>query len=173
MNLQIIAAQKEDITALVKLVNSAFRGESSKQGWTHEADLLYGELRIDEPLMTAQINDEDAVILKCINDERQIKGCVYLKKQKNKVYLGMLTVDPKSQGEGIGKLLLKASEEWARQQGFSIICMTVITLRTELIDWYVRHGYKRTGRTKPFPVDEKFGVPAEPLFFEVLEKELL
>jgi GNAT superfamily N-acetyltransferase len=172
MNLQVAVAQKEDIPALVKLVNSAFRGESSKKGWTHEADLLHGEVRIDEITMAQQFDDENAVTLKCTTADI-IKGCVYLKKQKEKVYLGMLTVDPSSQGEGIGKMLLIASEDWALQQGYHIVCMTVIALRTDIIDWYVRHGYKKTGRTKPFAVDEKFGVPVQPLFFEVLEKELV
>lgn len=172
MELTVTVAAKRDIPVLVSLVNSAFRGDSSKQGWTHEADLLKGELRIDESVMNEQFDDENAVTLQCITETGEIKGCVYLKKQKQKIYLGMLTVAPNAQGEGIGKILLKASEDWAKEEGFNLVCMTVITVRTELIDWYVRNGYKKTGRTKPFAVDERFGIPVQPLYFEVLEKEL-
>ena len=84
MKLTVAAADKKDIPALVSLVNSAFRGDSSKQGWTHEADLLKGEQRIDEAVMNDQFNEGHAVTLKCIAANGDIKGCVYLKSKKIK-----------------------------------------------------------------------------------------
>jgi len=101
-----------------------------------------------------------------------IAGCVYLEKQGTALYLGMLSVSPTVQAQGIGKKLLNAAEQHGRQQGCASITMTVISLRHELIDWYERHGYKRNGEKKPFPEDEKFGKARQPLQFVVLEKKL-
>lgn len=168
----VIPATKEDIPALVDLVNSAYRGDYSKRGWTTEADLLKGALRIDIPVMKQQIDDPDSVILKYTDAGGLIKGCVYLRKREAKIYLGMLTVEPSAQAYGIGKQLLAASEVYAAEHGFSVIQMTVISERHELIAWYNRHGYFFTGKTKPFTVDERFGVPVHDLSFIVLEKNV-
>jgi ribosomal protein S18 acetylase RimI-like enzyme len=97
---------------------------------------------------------------------------VYLQKQENKIYLGMLTVSPDIQAKGVGKKLLKAAEEYAFVQECRAITMTVISLRKELINWYERRGYKATGDRKPFPNDPRFGVQKQPLEFIVMEKNL-
>jgi ribosomal protein S18 acetylase RimI-like enzyme len=96
-----------------------------------------------------------------------------LRNQNGKLYLGMLTVKPYLQGKGIGKELLKAAEEEARKQTCNAIFMTVISVRKELINWYVRHGYQLTGEKKPFAFnDPRFGQPKMKLEFVVLEKKL-
>jgi len=85
----------------------------------------------------------------------------------------MLTVRPYLQGKGIGKQMLKAAEEEAKKKGITSIFMTVISVRKELIDWYVRHGYVATGEKKPFAFsDPRFGQPKQQLEFIVLEKKL-
>jgi ribosomal protein S18 acetylase RimI-like enzyme len=117
------------------------------------------------------MNDPDSVILTC-RQEHQLIGCVFLQKQKSKMYLGMLTVDPELQDKGLGKLLLKKAEEHAVDKGCDTIMITVITKRLELIDWYKRRGYTETGEVKPFPDDPKFGLPKEPLSFCVMEKQI-
>lgn len=170
-DLNITVATTNDIPALVKLVNSAYRGESSKKGWTTEADFL-GGIRTDEDALSRMVNRGDSVMLKCMNEKNELAGCVYLQKQEEKLYLGMLTVDPTIQAKGIGKLLLKASEEYAQTQECKAITMTVISLRKELIHWYERHGYKATGARKPFPNDPRFGVQKQPLEFIVMEKPI-
>ena len=170
MTLRLHTATIEDIPQLVVLVNSAFRGESSKKGWTTEADLLDG-IRTDEDALKEMITAPGAVMLKCMDDEL-LAGCVYLQKQKTKMYLGMFTVKPDIQSKGIGREMLKASEEYAKEQGCSSITMTVITVRDELIQWYERKGYYKTGERKPFPVDPKFGIPKQLLEFFVMEKDL-
>ena len=171
-DLIIKLASTEDVPDLVKLVNSAYRGESSKKGWTTEADLLAG-IRTDEDALSRMINRGDSVLLKCLNNLQELVGCVYLQKQDEKLYLGMLTVSPEIQAKGIGKTLLKASEEYAQTQECTSIIMTVISLRKELIHWYERHGYKPTGAKKPFPNDPRFGVQKQPLEFIVMEKKFL
>ena len=161
-----------DVSALNTLVNSAYRGESSKQGWTTEADLL-GGIRVDEERLTELIQKPGSMILKYVDKENKITGCVHLEKKGNKLYLGMLTVSPKLQGKGMGKEFLKAAELEAGNQNCVSIYMTVITERTELIEWYERHGYINTGEKKPFPAgDPRFGLPKKHLEFTVLEKKV-
>jgi len=164
-------ATLKSIPQLVTLVNSAYRGEASKKGWTTEADLLDG-IRTDAESIEQMINKKDAVILQSFNKNDVVQGCVYLEKEKNKMYLGMLSVSPLEQAKGIGKQLLIEAEKYASEQKCSLVEMTVIAVRKELIAWYQKHGYKDTGKTKPFPNDVKFGIPKQPLEFIVMQKEI-
>jgi ribosomal protein S18 acetylase RimI-like enzyme len=168
----VSTATIQDIPALVTLINSAYRGEASKKGWTTEADLLKGELRTDISTLTALINNKDAVILKYVSENGSITGCVYLHKQERGLYLGMLTVSPLLQGGGIGKQLLAAADNYARENSCSSIFMNVISLRHELIAWYERNGYRQTNERKPFPSDQQFGIPTQPLEFMIMVKEV-
>jgi ribosomal protein S18 acetylase RimI-like enzyme len=170
--LQMISkATLADTTALNILINSAYRGESSKKGWTTEADLL-GGVRVNEAQLTEIIKRTDAFILK-YTDNDKILASVYLENQVDKLYLGMLTVSPELQGIGIGKKLLHAAKDVAHTLGLKTISITVISVRAELIAWYERHGYVKTGETKPFPMDDpKFGEPTQFLEFIVMEKNL-
>jgi ribosomal protein S18 acetylase RimI-like enzyme len=162
---------EKDISALDILVNSAYRGESSKKGWTTEADLL-GGLRTDKDSLSKLITEPGGSILKYSGEDGNLQGCVYLKIKGSKLYLGMLTVSPELQAKGIGKKLLFAAETHARKSGCTSVIMTVISVRHELIAWYERHGYRPTGETEPFPTDPKFGLPKQPLVFIVMEKVL-
>jgi N-acetylglutamate synthase-like GNAT family acetyltransferase len=165
-------ATTEDIDALELLVNSAYRGESSKKGWTTEADLLDG-IRIDKERLEEIIRNSDSVILKMIDEDGIITGCVNLQKKQDSMFLGMLTVKPGAQGSGLGKRLMQEAEEYARLQGCSRMVMTVISVRSELIAWYERRGYHLTGEKKPFPSnDPRFGMPKIELEFAVMEKQL-
>ncbi len=167
----ITKATPEDAPALDKLVNSAYRGDSSRQGWTTEADLLDGT-RTDAAAITELIQNPSITVLKYVN-ENEIQGCVELRNEHGKLYLGMLTVQPHLQGKGIGKQLLIAAEEEAKKQKCASIFMTVISVRQELINWYNRLGYQLTGERKPFAFnDPRFGQPKMKLEFVVLEKKL-
>ena len=163
-------ASPQDINALVALINSAYRGEASKKGWTTEADLVQGELRTDITSLTDILKNKDAIMLKYVSENGDITGCVYLHKQERGLYLGMLTVSPLLQGSGIGKKLLKAAEQYAKENNCSSIFMNVISLRHELIAWYERHGYRQTDERKPFPSDQRFGIPTLALEFLIMEK---
>ena len=170
----IIQATLPDAAELVELVNSAYRGESSQQGWTTESHLLDG-IRIDEPTMREYLQARDTIILKYVSDEGRIIACVYLQKFSNKkLYLGMLTVSPELQAGGIGRQLLQEAEVWAKKLDCKIIFMTVISTRFELIDWYKRRGYTDTGKRDPFHNGGRFGIPKqeEPIELMVLEKEV-
>jgi N-acetylglutamate synthase-like GNAT family acetyltransferase len=164
-------ATLNDLLPLSKLVNSAYRGEESKKGWTHESDLIEGNLRTDEASLKKMLEDENAVILKYAEGDT-IMGCVYLKQQGKVLYLGMLSVRPDIQAKGIGKTLLAAAEDHARRLGLQKIEMTVISVRHKLIAWYERHGYHKTGKTEPFHTNARFGIPREPIEFIIMEKQL-
>lgn len=165
----ISPATKRDVPALAGLVNSAYRGESSKKGWTNEADLL-GGVRTDEAGLHTMLKNPNATILKYEADG-QLLGCVYLEKKGPDLYLGMLTVSPETQAKGIGKQLMTAAEKFARAEQCRAITMTVITVRYELIAWYERRGFRATGERQPFPEDPNF-LPKQPLEFMVMEKVL-
>ncbi len=166
----IIRATASDIPALNELVNSAYRGETSRRGWTTEADLLDG-VRTDEAGLHNLLETPTATILTYKGDD-QLLGCVYLDKQGDELYLGMLTVAPDAQANGIGKQLLAAAEDIAHTQQCRVISMTVIPQRHELVAFYERRGYRSTGDTEAFPDDPRFGIPKEPLSFIVMEKVL-
>ena len=172
MGFVIEKALMSDAAELDKLVNSAYRGESSKQGWTTEADLLDGT-RTDASAIQDVMETPNTTVLKYV-EQNSILGCVELRKDAEKLYLGMLSVTPNLQGKGLGKELLKAAEVEAKKQDCTIIYMTVISVRKELIEWYVRHGYRLTGKTKPFSFnDPRFGQPKQKLEFVVLEKSII
>ena len=168
IQLSVTPATEPDIPAINRLVNSAYRGESSKKGWTTEADLL-GGIRINEEGLRAMLQNPDVMILKYEEDD-QLLGCVSLEQKGQNLYLGMLTVAPEAQANGIGKTLLFAAEKIAVEQRYRAITMTVITVRHELIAWYERRGYRLTGEKQPFPNDPCFGLPKQPLEFVVMEK---
>ncbi len=167
------AATDADIPALVALVTSAYRGDVSKQGWTTEADMLDGQridadvLRhdIERPRSRIIIGERDGVLL----------ACAHVAEENGAGYFGMFSVRPDLQGGGVGKAMLAEAERVARGDwGLPTMRMTVIDIRDELIAFYVRRGYARTGIKKPFPYgDARYGIPKrDDLRFEVLEKPL-
>jgi len=171
MDLKISNATQADVPALNRLVNAAYRGESSRKGWTTEADFLEGT-RTDEDGIVEMLTHPNSTILKCEESDHLI-GCVYLEIQKEKLYLGMLTTNPDFQGKGIGKKLLLAAEKHAMDNSCHTITMNVLTGRKELIDWYVRHGYHLTEEKKPFAFDHpRYGKPKIALEFVLVEKRL-
>ena len=167
--MKIRIAGREDLNELNKLVNSAYRGDSSRKGWTTEADLLDG-IRTSETSLEEMIARPNAVIL--LAEQNELEGCVYLEQQDKTLYLGMLTVKPDLQGKGLGAKLMTASEERAKQLGCNKIRMTVITVRDELIAFYKRKGFEDTGERAPFPNDPKFGLPKRPHDDMVKEKSI-
>lgn len=167
--MSITPATLTDVPELVVLINSAYRGESSKKGWTTEANLISGQ-RIDDEGLTEQMRDPNAVILKHINEDGLITGCVYLQKRGEKLYLGMLTVSPTLQANGLGRKLLTAAENYTRNINYHTITMTVITTRNELLEWYERRGYAKTGEVIPLNITERNGILNQPVEMFKLEK---
>lgn len=166
-------ATTDDIPALVALVTSAYRGEASRTGWTSEADLIDGE-RIDAAALEAELSRDRSIILLAERGD-QLVACAHVADVNGEGYFGMFAVDPEQQGSGLGSIVLAEAENYAaREWGVTVMQMTVIDVRAELIAFYERRGYVRTGITKPFPYgDERVGTPKrDDLQFEVLEKPL-
>lgn len=166
-------ATPQDIPALIALVTSSYRGDVSRQGWTTEADLLDGQ-RIDAQGLTQDIQRPDSVILlgECDN---QLLACAHVAMEEGAGYFGMFSVRPGQQGNGVGKQMMREAERIvAEQWHLPTMRMAVIDVRNELIAFYQRRGYIRTGIKKPFPYgDARYGIPKrDDLRFEVLEKDL-
>ncbi len=168
------SAVPADIPALVALVTSAYRGDVSKQGWTTEADMLDGQ-RIDPDVLARDIERDRSRILLAERDGLLL-ACAHVAEDEGAGYFGMFSVRPDLQGGGVGKAILAEAERVARDEWrLPAMRMTVIDIRDELIAFYERRGYVRTGTKKPFPYgDERFGIPKrDDLRFEVLEKPLM
>jgi ribosomal protein S18 acetylase RimI-like enzyme len=168
------AATPDDIDAVVALVESAYRGDASRAGWTTEADLLDGQ-RVDHAGVTEIVAKPGSRVLLASGDAGALVACCHIEHQGAACYFGMFSVKPTAQGGGIGNRLLEAAERSARELwNCQVMQMTVISMRDELIAWYERRGYRRTGRYKPFPYgDERFGIPKrDDLRFELLEKPI-
>lgn len=159
-------ASTADADALKALLEAAYRGDSARQGWNHEADILDDE-RITREDLDALLADPAVTILTA-RDAGNLIGCVAVtRKDATLAYLGMLCVLPTRQSGGLGRKLLDAAEDFARANGMAAMEMTVIDSRVALIAWYERRGYVRTGETRPFPVRRD-----PPITFVVLEKQL-
>ncbi len=165
----IIRATLQDVSELEILVNSAYRGDASRKGWTTEADILEG-IRIDKKELTEIIQDPKSTIFK-FQENSKILGCVLLVEKENKLYLGMLCVNPKLQNSGIGKKILQFANNHAIEKRLPRIVMTVISDRLELLSWYNRHGYYDSGAREPFPANHVQDIiSGGDLEFVVLEK---
>ena len=166
-------AGEADIESIVPLVEGSYRGDSSRAGWTTEADLLDGT-RIDSSRVRDDLERKDSIVLLGERDG-QLLACANICIEGGAGYFGMFSVVPGLQGGGIGKQMLAEAERIARDDWqMPVMRMTVIDVRDELIAFYERRGYHRTGIHKPFPYgDTRFGIPKrDDLRFEVLEKVL-
>jgi ribosomal protein S18 acetylase RimI-like enzyme len=172
-------ASEPDAPAIADLVESGYRGERSRAGWTTEADLLDGQ-RIDVEGVLAVIRDPDSRVLLALREGEdesggRVLGCAQLERKPDYAYFGMFSVRPGLQNGGIGRAVLAEAERIAREDwALPAMRMSVIVQRAELIAWYERRGYARTGEYLPFPYgDERFGKPRrEDLRFEILNKRL-
>ncbi len=162
-----------DVPAIVDLVQSAYRGDASRAGWTTEADFLDGQ-RIDAHGVREIISKPDSRIVLAERDG-ELLGSVQVERIDGNGYFGMFSVRPNRQGSGIGDALLREAERVVREDfGCATMTCTVISIRAELIAWYRRRGYRSTGEFKPFPYgDARFGLPKrDDLRFEVFAKAL-
>ena len=147
-------AEKKEAQFITNLVNSAYRGDYSRHGWTTEADLIEGQ-RTDLSSIIKMIQTDGEQIEIAINHAGKVMGCVFIKREDHRtLYFGMLTVEPTLQGSGLGKKLLHHIESIARQEKRDRIRLTVIPERLELIDFYQRRGFQATGNLEDFPYDD-------------------
>lgn len=166
-------ATDADVDVLVSLIQSAYRGDSSRAGWTTEADILEGQ-RTD-PQGVFDVIKSPASKLLTVERDGEIIACCQLEHRGEHAYFGMFAVSPALQGTGLGKVIMAEAERTVHEAwGVKEMHMTVISVRDDLIAWYERRGYRRTGQMTPFPYgDERFGIPQrDDLQFELLVKLL-
>ncbi|MFC9620765.1 GNAT family N-acetyltransferase [Streptomyces sp. NPDC056930] len=167
-------AADADVPALVTLIESAYRGDSSRAGWTTEADILQGQ-RTD-PDGVREVVEAPGSRLLVVERDGVLIACCQLEHRGDASYFGMFAVRPELQGAGLGKVIIAEAERIVREAwGVTEMHMTVISVREELIAWYERRGYRRTGKLSPFPYgDDRFGIPQrDDLTFELLIKDLV
>ncbi|MET9535180.1 MULTISPECIES: GNAT family N-acetyltransferase [unclassified Streptomyces] len=166
-------AAETDIPALVTLIESAYRGDTSRTGWTTEADILGG--RRTDPDGVRGVIAAPASRVMVVERDGEPVACCQLERRGHAAYFGMFAVSPALQGAGLGKrIIAEAERRVSTEWGADEMHMTVISVRDDLIAWYERRGYRRTGRMFPFPYgDERFGIPLrDDLQFELLVKPL-
>ena len=168
-------ATLDDVPAVVALVESAYRGDASRAGWTTEADLLDGQ-RTDADAVAAVVTADGSRLLLAVDDDGVPLACCQLERRRDRVsYFGMFAVAPGQQGGGLGRAMLAEAERIAREEwSAATMRMTVIRQRGDLIAWYGRRGYTATDEFEPFPYgNERFGKPRrDDLEFQVLTKPL-
>ncbi|MGZ5279103.1 MAG: GNAT family N-acetyltransferase [Pseudobdellovibrionaceae bacterium] len=160
LHIQYRKASLADADTICHLSNSAYRGEASRKGWTTEAHLLDGQRADVEMVKKLLLAKETWFLLAEVQNE--VVGSILLERHSPEIcYFGMFAIDPLKQGKGTGRGLLDEAERFAREDlSCRIMEMTVITVRTDLIPWYERMGYKKTGETRPFPYhDQRHGIP--------------
>lgn len=176
--LQFRFASTDDAAAIADLVESGYRGERSRSGWTTEADLLDGQRTSVDGVLEVLADPSGRILLGEIDTGgvRHLVASAHIERHPAYAYFGMFSVRPGLQNSGIGRQMLAEAERialkvWALPE----MRMSVIDLRTELVAWYERRGYQRTGIYLPFPYgDERFGLPKRSdLRFEILKKSLL
>ena len=172
MSVALEQARPGDLDEIAALMNRAYR---QGEGWTTEAGYISGDRTRPSLLMAEMAAAPDGRLLVTRGDDRAIGGCVWVEPIGDGAwYLGSLTVEPARQNAGAGRRLLAAAEAWIETRGGVGVRITVVQLRTALIAWYERRGYRLTGEARPFPYhDARFGVPLrDDLHFVVLEKRL-
>lgn len=170
----VTIATDTEIDAIVALVNAGYRGESSRAGWTTEADFLGGQ-RTDAEQLRAELAECSGALMLVMRDAPNgpILACVRLEPVSDDVWhLGMLTVDPHLQDRKLGRTILEEAERFVAARGARTMRLHVIALRETLLAWYARRGYVRSGETVEFPYgDPRFGESrGDDLTLLVLEK---
>ncbi|MET0088182.1 MAG: GNAT family N-acetyltransferase [Sedimenticola sp.] len=160
-------ADIDDAESINALLNKAYRG---KEGWTRETEIVSGERSSVEDV-TKLIHNPDAHLLVATIDGN-LAACICVEEKESKAYIGTYAVSPVFQNQGLGKAVLSLAEKYAiNELGSKILVMVVISQRNELISFYERRGYRRTGEISEYPVHLNVGVPTvEGLTIECLEK---
>lgn len=163
-------ANESDALAIAGIVNAAYRPSPGTSGWTHESELVNGD-RISPAQVTEAIKKPNSVILVGLKDSA-IVACVHIEKESNSGHIGMLAVSPVLQTAGLGKQMLSLAESYALEVfGVEKFILVVVSSRSELIAFYLRRGYERTGSVMDYPILAGVGIPKNPaLKIEVLQK---
>jgi len=159
---QLRVARADEAPAIAALVNAAFQVEAFfKRGDRTDAAEIGTMMQRGEFLVLDQSDAPEA-------PGTGLAACVYTRTTGDRGYFGMLSIDPRSQGRGLGRSMIAAVESRFRAQGCRAIDIHVVNLRKELPPFYERLGYVASG-TLPFPDDLS---ATEPCHFIVMTKRV-
>lgn len=160
-----------DAGKIAALVNRAYRPSVHERGWTHEANLVSGQRTTEEQVLSLDCSRSSILVL-C--QDAVIVACIHVKCGENSAEIGMLATDPNHQMQGLGKEILDCAEQHALAHfGITSFRMSVLSSRPELIAFYERRGYARTGEVSNYPVSAGIGEPiADGLKVEILVKQV-
>lgn len=170
-------ATEADYAEIIDLANLAYRGrEGTKPSWNVEQGIVGGQ-RLNDSLLREELAAKEDGALLVYRDDPQgpLLGTAWLNPEDDGAWsLGLVTIRPELQNQQLGRRLLDAVENYARQRGAKLIVIGVLHVRETLIAWYERRGYRKTGETEPYPTDDpRFGTPLrENLHFVIMEKAL-
>lgn len=165
------SASKPDAGKIALLVNRAYRPSPHERGWTHEADLVAGRRTTKEQVLALFCPRSSILVA---HQDAEIVACVHVKSSECSADIGMLAIDPGYQTQGLGKLMLEWAERHALEHfGVTAFNISVLTSRFELIAFYERRGYTRTGQTMAYPVYSGMGEPmVDGLQVEAMTKKM-
>lgn len=151
------------------LINLTYRGAA---GWTRETHIIQGNRTSLYEIETAIANPDAHFFV--VNQHRGLVACIYVEKQEKSAYIGFFSVHPTLQRKGIGNYILKQAETFALSElGAKKLVMYVVSQRPELIAFYERRGYVRTGQIEAYPLHLGVGIPkVDGLTIEYLEKNV-
>jgi GNAT superfamily N-acetyltransferase len=170
-------ATEADYAEIIDLANLAYRGrEGTTPSWNIEKGIVGGE-RLNDSLLRDELaaKPNGALLIYRDDPEGPLLGTAWLNPEGDGGWsLGLLTVHPDLQNRQLGRQLLSAVEDYARERGANRIIIGVLHVRDTLMQWYERRGYRKTGETEPWPHDDRrVGTPlVDDLRFVILEKEL-
>ena len=170
-------ATESDYAEIIDLANLAYRGrEGTKPSWNVEQGIVGGQ-RLNDSLLREELaaKPNGALLVYRDNPQGPLLGTAWLNPEDDSAWsLGLVTIRPELQNQQLGRRLLAAVEDYARQRGAKRIVIGVLHVRDTLIAWYERRGYRRTGETEPYPTDDpRFGTPLrENLQFLIMDKQL-
>jgi ribosomal protein S18 acetylase RimI-like enzyme len=156
MSLTVRVATTRDASAVSVLITLAYRVEDFfVHGDRTSADDVRARMQRGEFLML-----EDA--------GGALAGCVYVESLGERGYMGMLSIDPGRQRQGLGARLVAEAEARCAQHGCREMEIEVVNLRAELPAFYHRLGYVASG-TRPFPDPDRLKMPCH---FVVMNKSI-
>ena len=150
-------ADLNDVKILFTLLNSAYRGDSAREGWTYESDLV-GGLRTTPEALREIIGKKNESFLLALS-ENKILGCAHIIDEGEELYFGMIAVKPNLQNQKIGSKILEEIDRIAIEDKKSAVRLVVIHPRKELIAYYERKGFRLTGQSEPFPTEYPAKIP--------------
>jgi N-acetylglutamate synthase-like GNAT family acetyltransferase len=136
--MEIRVATEADFDTVMRLINTAFAIELS----------FKVRDRVNRPELEEYFRKGNFLLSE---ENGRATGCVFVERTGERAYMGLLSVDPSLQKQGLGRRLVAAAEEFARELGAHHMDLTVVNIRTELLDIYGKLGYRDTGITEPFP----------------------